>query len=81
MIPETEKLIYKRAKARHDVDLELEYVTPLLKVSPEDAKDAASSVNNFMERVGSHTKIFKFPQIIVFIVHFKSNEPLCNFLR
>ena len=51
MDSEKEKLIYKRAKAKHDVDLELKNMTPLNKISPEDAKHAASMVNNSMERV------------------------------
>ena len=57
--PEMEKLIYKRAKAKHNVDIELEYVTPLLKVSPEDDRDGASRGDNSFERVESLTKNFK----------------------
>ena len=41
------------------MDLELECVTLLLKVGPEDAKDVASRVNDSIKNVESHIKIFK----------------------
>ena len=36
--PGLKNLICKGAKAKHDLDLELEYVTPLLEVSPQNPK-------------------------------------------
>ena len=53
-----EKLIYKRAKARPNVDLKLEHVTPLLKVSSEDTNNVTSRINNSFKNVDSHIKIF-----------------------
>ena len=56
---ELQDLIYEVAIAECDVDSELKYVGPLLKVGPKDAKDVASRVNNSIKRVESKTKIFK----------------------
>ena len=36
----------KRAKAIWDMDLELEYVKYMLKISPEDAKEIALRIDN-----------------------------------
>ena len=52
-------LIYKVAIAECNVDSELKYVGPLLKVGPEDAKDVALRVNNSIKRVKFYIKIFK----------------------
>ena len=52
----------KRANTKHNVDLKLEFVTPLLEVSPEDANDVASRVNDSIKRVESHIKIFRTEQ-------------------
>ena len=41
------------------MDLELEYVKYMLKISPEDAKEIASRVNNFIIEQESNIKIFK----------------------
>ena len=43
-------LTKKRANAKREVDLELEDVTPLLQVSPEDANNIASMVNDSIKR-------------------------------
>ena len=43
---ELQDLIYDMAKAEHDVDLEIEVLTSLIKVVPEAAKDLASKVDH-----------------------------------
>ena len=57
--PEQQNLIYERAKAKNEVDLELEYVTPLLKLDPKYANNVASRANNSIKNVKSNVKIFK----------------------
>ena len=51
--PELHRLFYKRARAKYRVDLELEYITPLLNAGPEHA-DSLS-----IKEVESHMKDFK----------------------
>ena len=47
------------ANAKWEVDLEHEYMDPLPEVSPEDANDIASRVNDSIKRLESHIKIFR----------------------
>ena len=56
---ELQDLTRKRANAKRDVDLELGFVAPLLKVSPDDANDQASRINDSMKKVESLVKVFK----------------------
>ena len=51
--------VIKRAKARRDLDLELDYVRPMLEVSPEDAKEVAAKVDNSMTELETHVRTFK----------------------
>ena len=60
--PELQELIYKRAKAKCNVDLELEYITPLLKVGPENADSLVFRIHNSIKEVESHTENFKLSQ-------------------
>ena len=52
-------LMRRRADAKQEVDLELEFVDPLLEVSPEDANKVASRVDISIKRVESFIKIFQ----------------------
>ena len=61
-------LIYKWAKAKQNVDLELQYETSLLKVDPEDTKEEAW-IDNLVSRPESQVKIFK-------AVHFEYVEKI-----
>ena len=45
-------LIRRRTNAKPEVNLELEYVVPLLKVSSEDTNDVAVRVNDSTKKVG-----------------------------
>ena len=57
---ELQDLIRRRAIPKHEVDLELEYITPLLEACLEEANDVATRVNNSLKRVESHIKSFKW---------------------
>ena len=52
-------LIYDMAKAEPDVDLEIEVVTPLIKVSPEAAKEVAPKVMYSFKKLESHVKTLR----------------------
>ena len=56
---ELQDLTRKRANAKRDVDLELEFVAPLLKTNPDGANDVASRINDSMKKVESLVKVFK----------------------
>ena len=51
---EIQDLINKLAKVEHDV-----FMSPLLKLSPEDAKNVTSRVDIAIKWVESHIKVFK----------------------
>ena len=49
--PELQELFYKRAKAKYNVDMELEYITPLLSVGPEKADSLSSRIDDSIMEV------------------------------
>ena len=59
ILAELQDLVRKRTNDKREVDLELKYVTPLLKVSPEEANDIALRVNYTIKRVLSLIKSFR----------------------
>ena len=50
-IAKLQDLTRRRDNAKQDVDLEDGIMSPLLKVSPEDANDVASRVDDSMKKV------------------------------
>ena len=52
-------LYMKREIAKQELILELEYVTPLFKVSPKEANNMALKVSNSIKEVESHLEDFK----------------------
>ena len=46
-------------KYKRDIDLEVEVITPLIKVVPEAAKDIALKVNQYHRKLESYLKTLK----------------------
>ena len=56
--PELQKLFYKRAKAKFNVDLELEYIALLLNSGPENADSLVFRIKNSIKEMESHIEDF-----------------------
>ena len=59
MSPELLKLFYRRARAKYKVDLDVEYVTPLLVVGPKKSDGLVPRINDFIMEMESHLEGFK----------------------
>ena len=54
MDPEFQRLFDRRARAKYGVDLEIEYVTPLIVASSKKALGLASRIDDSIEEMQSH---------------------------
>ena len=54
MDPEFQRLFYRRARAMYGVDLEIEYVTPLIVASSKKTLGLASRIDDSIEEMQSH---------------------------
>ena len=57
--PELWRLLHKRTQAKFKVDIELEYVIPLLATDPENADRFAVKVENSIKEIEAYMKDFK----------------------
>ena len=54
-----QRLLYRRARVKYRLDLEIEYIIPLLAAGPKKADCLAFKINNSIKEVESHMKDFK----------------------
>ena len=57
--PKLQELFYRRAQAKYILDMELEYITPLLSVGPDKTDSLALRIDNYIMELESHMETFK----------------------